>query len=78
MSRPVDGWAHIGATLSRLAVDPPEWVSPHTRLAAAALIAALRVDVAELLDGDTQAAAASALGVGRATLARWRTGWLSG
>lgn len=77
MSRPKDGWAHVGATLARLADDPPEWVSPHTRLAAEALIAALRVDVGEVLDGSAQEAAADELGISRATLARWRAGWLA-
>ncbi len=78
MSRPLDGYPHIGATLARLlASERPEWVSPTTERAAKHLLDALRADAAGALDGGPTDAA-DAMCVGRATLARWRDrgGWL--
>lgn len=79
MSRPADGLAHVAATLSRLiAEDRPAWVSAGSWRLARSLAASLRADAVEALAvGPTQAA--EALGVGRATLARWRQkgGWLA-
>lgn len=79
MSRPADTLAHVAASLARLATaERPEWVSVRSWSAVRALVASLRSDVAEALDtGPTDAA--EALGVSRATLARWRAdgGWLA-
>lgn len=78
MSRPLDGYPHLGATLARLlSEERPEWVSAPTQRAARALLDALRDDATGAL-ADGPSAAAEALGVGRATLARWReSGWLA-
>ena len=79
MSRPADGLAHVAASLARLtAAERPEWVSARSWGAARALLTSLRADAAEALDGGPTDAA-EALGVGRATLARWRDegGWLA-
>lgn len=77
MSRPAEGLANIGAALAvALAAARPQWTSARSWRLAGSLVESLRADVAEALaSGPT--AAAEALGVGRATLARWRvTGWL--
>jgi hypothetical protein len=79
MSRPVDGPAHAVATLSAALAQPrPAWVSAASWRLVRALVASLRTDAAAALAaGPTRAA--EALGVGRATLARWRDagGWLA-
>jgi len=79
VSRPIDGLAHVAATLARATRDErPEWVSARSWALAHELVASLRSDAAEALDnGPTDAACA--LDVGRGTLARWRaeSGWLA-
>jgi len=79
MSRPADGLAHVAASIARLtAAERPEWASARSWGAARALLASLRADVTEALD-DGPTLTAEALGVSRATLARWRGdgGWLA-
>lgn len=78
MSRPVDGLAHVAATLAvAIATPRPAWASARSWRLARSLVESLRADAADALaSGPT--VAAEALGVGRATLARWRaTGWLA-
>jgi len=78
MSRPVDGPAHAAATLAAALAQPrPAWVSARSWRLVRALVASLRADAAEALAAGPTLAA-DALGVGRATLARWRVGgWLA-
>lgn len=79
MSRPVDTLAHAGATLARvLAGDRPAWVRPATWQALQRARDGLRTDALSALGaGPTEAA--RAIGVARATLARWMApgGWLA-
>ena len=79
VSRPAEGVANVGAILSMALAQPrPAWVSAGSWRLVRALVASLRADAAAALAaGPTRAA--EALGVGRATLARWRDagGWLA-
>lgn len=78
MSRPAPGLGSVGETLSRvLADDIPDGI---TRGPLRGALATLRADVLRLIDEDGPTATADALGVSRATLARWRAegGWLAG
>lgn len=77
MSRPAPGLGSVGQTLARvLATDLPEGI---TRGPLRGALASLRADVLRMVEEDGPTATADALGVNRATLARWRNegGWLS-
>lgn len=79
MSRPLDTPATVAATLAAvLAGERPAWVSAATWRRLESARDALRADVARAL-ADGPSVAARALGVGRATLTRWRAtgGWLA-
>jgi len=79
--RPVEGIAHVAATLAGLLNEKrPPWVSESSWALASALVASLRSDVEAFVEttwataGETE----TALGVGRTTLYRWRSdGWLT-
>lgn len=83
MSRPATGLGSVGETLHRVLAQPlPRGVSAGdsgTRHAAEVLLRRLRRDVLRMIADGGPTAAAEALGVGRATLARWRAvgGWLA-
>ena len=83
MSRPAPGFGSVGEALHRLlAADLPDGISAGsggTADAARVLLRRLRRDVARMIVDDGPTATAEALGVSRATLARWRGdgGWLA-
>lgn len=70
MTRPVESWATVAAQLHRVAPDAPDWVSDER--AASTLLAILRTDALALIEAHGPSEAARRMGVGRATLARWR------
>lgn len=72
MSRPaVESWAHAIAALWRIAGDEaPEWLTSATSMHTS--LRASRADALALVEALGPSGAARALGVGRATLARWR------
>lgn len=79
MSRQVESWGTLGATLRTLVAGAPPWVADDTREAAAVLYARLRRDVAAVVAGASTRAAAATLGIAHRTLMRARAdGWLSG
>lgn len=70
MTRPVESWATVAAQLHRVASDVPDWVSDDA--VASKLLAVLRSDALALIEAHGPSEAARRMGVGRATLARWR------
>lgn len=77
MSRPAPGLGSVGQTLARvLATDLPDGIARGPLRGA---LASLRADVLRMVEEDGPTATADALGVNRATLARWREpgAWLS-
>lgn len=82
MSRPAPGLGSVGEALHRVLAQPlPTGITAgggSTADAATVLLRRLRRDVRRMVDDSGPTATAEALGVSRATLARWREpgGWL--